>query len=93
MAIDPVDLFLRPAEEGPSLVSLKALSVRMPLRTFRYLEEMAEHTDLSRNAMAVQLIEWGIAHALSRLPEEICDQIGYAVDGENYYERKHLEDF
>lgn len=89
MTTDPKDLFLlRPTEEDPAPV-LKALSVRMPLRTFRYLEEMAEHADLSRNAMAVQLIEWGIQHALRELPEALADEIGEAVEGPDYYHFKN----
>lgn len=84
MAPDPFDVFLREPDEDPQPVTLKALTVRLPVRTFRFLEEMAEHADLSRNAMAVQLVEWGIAHAMERLPEELVLQIGTAVDGPNF---------
>ena len=79
---DPFDVFLRPPDASEAPPVLKAVSVRLPQRTFRYLEEMAEHADLSRNAMAVQLVEWGISHALARLPDDMRDQIIVAVDGE-----------
>lgn len=84
MALDPHEVFLREPDDDPQPVTLKALTVRLPLRTFRFLEEMAEHADLSRNAMAVQLVEWGIAHAMDRLPEELAHQIGTAVDGPDF---------
>ena len=80
---DPFDVFFRPPDDGEPVV-LKALSVRLPQRTFRYVEEMAEHANLSRNAMAVQLLEWGISFALARLPDEIRDEIGMAVDGPDF---------
>lgn len=78
MTPDPFDIFLRAQEEAAPL-PLKALSVRMPQKAFLYVQHMAEAADLSRNAMAVQLIEWGIAHALSRLPDEMRDEIHTAV--------------
>lgn len=90
MASDPFDIFLREPESDPEPAPLKALTVRLPLRTFRYLEEMAEQADLSRNAMAVQLVEWGISFALDRLPEELNHQIGVAVDGPDY---EHFKEF
>lgn len=81
MPDDPLEVFFRVPEEDPRPVPTRALSVRMPVRVFRYLEEMAEHADMSRNAMAVQLLEWGAAYALSRLPDELRDEIACAVDG------------
>ena len=79
MTPDPFDIFLRAQEEAAPLPLIKALSVRMPQKAFLYVQHMAEAADLSRNAMAVQLIEWGIAHALSRLPDEMRDEIHTAV--------------
>jgi predicted transcriptional regulator len=82
MPIDPFEIFLRPHDDAAPPAPLKALSIRMPQRAFRYVQHMAEAADLSRNAMAVQLIEWGIAHALSRLPDEMRDEIQSSVDEE-----------
>ena len=79
-AADPFEIFLRPHDAAVPPPPLKAMSVRMPDTAFRYVQHMAEAADLSRNAMAVQLIEWGIAHALSRLPDEMRDEIQAEVD-------------
>jgi len=86
MPVDPFEIFLRPCDDTAPPLPLKALSVRMPQEAFRYVQHMAEAADLSRNAMTVQLIEWGIAHALSRLPDEMRDEIQNSVDQETFEE-------
>ena len=83
-----LSLFLRPAGEVEPPPVLKAASVRMPAKTLAYIDAMAEAADLSRNGMAVQLIEWGIQHALGELPDEIRDEIGESVEGPDYFHMK-----
>lgn len=80
MIPDPFEIFLRPHEDSAPPPALKALSLRMPQKAFLYVQHMAEAADLSRNAMAIQLLEWGIAHALSRLPDEMRDEIQNSVE-------------
>ena len=75
MALEPTEVFMWAHDDSARPTALKALSVRMPEWAFRYVEEMATAADLSRNAMAVQLIEWGIAHALARLPDEMRNEL------------------
>ena len=77
---DVLDVFTRQPDDQPPPV-LKGVSIRMPAGLLRYIDEMAEHADLSRNGMAVQLLEWGVRYALLELPYEIRDEIVEAVDG------------
>jgi hypothetical protein len=79
--------FIRPEPSGPAPV-IKGISLRIPADLLAYVDSMAEHADLSRNAMGTLLLQWGIDHALLNLPEEICDQIHVEVLGEDYWNQK-----
>lgn len=83
------DVFVRqePDEDTLAEMGMKAITVRGPASLVQYIEVMAEHAELSRNAMAVQLIRWGISSAMAQLPDELRDAIqndliGYA-EGED----------
>lgn len=80
MTNDVFDVFFTREDDDEPPV-LKALTVRMPMRTYRYLEEMADQANLARGAMGVQLIEWGISHALAQLPDGVRNHIVLEVDG------------
>ena len=81
MTNDVFDVFFRKDEDDTEPPPLKATTVRMPVRTFHYLEEMADQAHITRNAMAVQLIEWGVSYALAQLPEDVRNGIVIEVDG------------
>lgn len=85
MRDDVFKVFFKPKEEAGAPPVLKAITVRLPQVTYDYLEAMAEHADMSRNAMAVQLIQWGENFALGQLPDEIRDEIGEQVEGPEYH--------
>ena len=78
---DVLNLFLRDRDSEPEPPVLKGISIRLPSNLLAYVDQMAEHADLSRNGMAVQLLEWGVRYALLELPDEIRDEIVEAVDG------------
>jgi hypothetical protein len=80
MRPDVESLFLRGRSDMNQ--PLKALSVRMPPTVFAYLQRLAEEADISRNAMAVQLLSWGIEFALSELPVDFHASIVLEVEGE-----------
>jgi hypothetical protein len=82
MREDVFQVFLQspPPSDEPS--SMRSLSVRMPADTYRYLTVMADHANLSLNAMAVQLLSWGIDFALWELPPEIHADIVSDVEGD-----------
>jgi hypothetical protein len=70
------DVFLRPPDdETLHDLGMKAFTVRAETSLVNFIEVMAEHAELSRNAMAVQLIRWGISSAMAQLPDEVRDAI------------------
>lgn len=58
----------------------RSLSVRMPFRTHQFVVAMAEHAGVSRSAMAVHLLDWGITYALEHMPAGMADEITTDVD-------------
>lgn len=79
--VDPLVVFTVEAD-APDPPRLRVLSVRMPRAVWGYLDAMAEEAQLSRNSMAVQLMEWGIGYALAQLPTPIRDDIEAAATTE-----------
>lgn len=80
MRQDVADVFLNADPPEPTPV-LKALSVRMPADVAAYIERLAEAADLSRTAMAVCLLRWGIDFALHELPPDMHVSIVSDVEG------------
>ncbi len=72
---DPRYVFMRPHKPEGGPYPLKTLSIRLPLPAFERLEVMAEAAELSLNAMAIQLIEWGTESAISSLPPEFAHEL------------------
>lgn len=76
------DVFLRPADDDDlHEMGLKAITVRAPSSLVNFIEVLAEQAELSRNAMAVQLIRWGISSAMAQLPDELRESIEQELIG------------
>lgn len=54
---------------------LYPLSVRLPASTKAMVDEMAENAGVSRNSMAIELIQAGIQSVLARLPDPIAQEL------------------
>jgi hypothetical protein len=80
MSKDVLSVFLKDPQEQSEPV--KALSVRMPMSTYTYLQRLASAADLSGNAMAVLLLQWGIEFALTQLPADLHVSISREVEGD-----------
>lgn len=78
MRHDIASVFLKEHEPDEDL---RALTVRMPASTYAYVQRLAEEANLSRNAMAVQILQWGVDLALNELPPEIHVSIVHDVQG------------
>lgn len=86
MIVDPFDVFLKKQEEDAPMKAPRPLTLRLPEQVFFYVQHMSEKAEMSRNAMGVQLVEWGISYALSRLPDEMRNEIHSAVNRDNFQE-------
>ena len=62
-------------EEEP----LRSASIRMPVQVLHRIDSMASHAELSRNAMANQLLSVGIDAVLDELPDELRESIEVQV--------------
>jgi hypothetical protein len=89
MREDVFQVFLKPDKEDDAPVVLKTTSVRMPSTLLAYIDAMAEKADLSRNAMCVQLLTWGVSFAMAELPDDIRHEIGVSVEGPDYDPLNH----
>lgn len=81
--MDPriADLFLspRPAVEPEPV---RAFTVRIPVTTMQYLEELTERANISRMAMATNIMQWGIEYALQQMPTQMHVAIVEEVEGQ-----------
>lgn len=81
---DVLDIFRPVPNEEPSPPPMKAFTVRIPAPLLGYVDEMAQTAGISRNAMAIHLLDWGVRHALERLPEELRSHILEAVSEDGF---------
>lgn len=54
---------------------LFAVSVRIPQRTRLMLDAMAKQANISRNSMAIELMQAGIQDVLSKLPDVVVQDL------------------
>lgn len=60
---------------------LFAVSVRIPGSTRAMLDAMATQAGVSRNSMAIELMQAGIQDVLSKLPDEVAHDLAEAAGG------------
>lgn len=86
MREDIFNFFVKPPPDpAASPPVLKSISVRLPASLLAYIDVLAEHGDVSRNAMSVRLLEWGVQDCLAHLPDGMRDEIGESVEGPDYH--------
>lgn len=83
---DPIDVFF-PKEEELRPPEIKTISLRVPEPVYLVIQSMSVQADTSMNAMAVHLVEWGVAYALKQMPEEMSADLVKAIE-ESYREDK-----
>lgn len=69
-------------EHTPSApdMDMRQFSVRVNIRLFCYLEEVAKRTNLSRTATVAHLLKAGMDAFMAELPDEVADKIHLAVE-------------
>lgn len=65
------------AQENPreEPVEQRIVSTRMPVSLLRFIDAMASEAGVSRNTMALKLLEVGIGEVMAELPDSIREGI------------------
>lgn len=74
-----VNLFLQNDEGPPDEVDIRSVTVRMDSERLAYIDSMAEHASVSRNAMANHLLSLGIGQVMGELPDPIREDVEAGV--------------
>jgi hypothetical protein len=79
-AEEVASLFVRDAPPPDAAADLRQISQRLPVQTLARIDALAEHAELSRNAMVLELLRVGIASVQSCLPPVVLDEVNESAN-------------
>ena len=68
-----MDLFMNDGRGGHEEPE-RALTVRVPLSLYVYIEVLREHADCSKQYLLEELLNLGVAGLMRAMPEELAEQ-------------------